>query len=110
MARVMGPTPPGTRDGHPAAAEQFDDAARRARQRTRLAENQLAEVGRVQPIRVLGRIHPVEHGVGIEPVWQRQLRQAGPYFRGDGLAVKQLCGHASSSELVELSGRSDGRR
>jgi len=176
----------GAGDGHPAAAQQFGDAARRARQRTRLAENQLAEVDRVQPVRVLGRIHPVEHGVGIEPGGQRQLddvpgagrigvqlvdhrldlrlsgvgrqvppdrrdpdlravpvlavhvgsaarivahqdraepgddpargqrgrplRQAGPYFRGDGLAVKQLCGHASSSELVELSGRNDGRR
>jgi len=61
----------GARDAHPVVAEQFDDAARRARQRARLAEDQLAEVGRVQPVRVLGRVHQVQHGVGVKPGGQR---------------------------------------
>ena len=174
----------GARDGHPVAAQQFDDAARRARQRAGLAEHQLAQVDRVQPVRVLGRVHPVEHGMGVQPGRQRQLddvpgagrigvqfvdhrlhlrlgrvggqvppdgrdpdlravpvlavhvgaaagivadqdraepghdgtargqrghplRQAGPYFRGHGLAVKHLCGHPSS---FRISGKSAGRR
>jgi hypothetical protein len=63
----------GARDGHPVTAQQLGDATRRARQRARLAEDQLAEVDRVQAVRVLGRVHPVEHGVRIEPGRQRQL-------------------------------------
>ena len=176
----------------PRSGAAVRDAARRARQRAGLAEHQLAEVDRVQPVRVLGRIHPVEHGVGVQPGRQRQLddvpgagrigvqfvdhrlhlrlgrvggqvppdgrdpdlravpvlavhvgaaagivadqdraepghgagraacgggsargqrghplRQAGPYFRGQGLAVKHLCGHAPS---FRVSGKSAGRR
>ena len=63
----------GARDRHPVAAQQFHDAARGARQRAGLAQDELAEVGRVQAVRVLGRVHPVQHGVGVEPGGQRQL-------------------------------------
>jgi hypothetical protein len=63
----------GPRDGHAVAAQQVHDAARRARQRARLAQDQLAEVDRVQSVRVLGRVHPVQHRVRVEPGRQRQL-------------------------------------
>ena len=40
------------------APQQRDDAARGARQRAGLAQHQPAEVRRVQPVGVLGRVHP----------------------------------------------------
>jgi hypothetical protein len=61
------------RDGHTVAAQQVNDAPRRARQRARLAEDEPAQVDRVQAIRVLGRVHPVQDGVGVQPGRQRQL-------------------------------------
>src|SRR4029450_13772368 len=39
------------------AAEQFDDAPRRTRHRTRLAEHQLAEVDRMKPVGIFVGIH-----------------------------------------------------
>jgi hypothetical protein len=63
----------GTGDLHVVAAQQLDDAERRAGQRCRLAEDQPAEVRRVQAVGVLGRVDHPQH-VGLDHVpRQRQL-------------------------------------
>ena len=49
------------------AAQQLDDPDRRARQRAGLAEHQLAEVGRVQAVDVLGRVDPGQQRELVEP-------------------------------------------
>ena len=43
-------------DRHVVGVEQLDDPRRRARQRPRRAEHEAAEVDRVQPVDVLGRV------------------------------------------------------
>ena len=53
----------GAGDLHAVAAQQLDDADGRARQRAGVAEHQPAEVGRVQPVGVLGRVDQAEHAV-----------------------------------------------
>ena len=97
----------GARDRHPVAAQQFHDAARGARQRARLAQDQLAEVGRVQAVRVLGRVHPVQHGVGVEPGGQRQLDDVP----GAGRVGVQLVDHRLDLRLGRVPGQvpADGR-
>ena len=97
----------GARDGHPVAAQQFGDPARRARQRAGLTQDQLAQVGRVQAIRVLGRVHPVEHGVGVEPGGQRQLDDVP----GAGRIGVQFVDHRLHLRLGGVGGQvpADGR-
>ena len=63
------------RDRDVVAPQQLHDAPWRAGQRSRLAEHQLAQVDRVQPVGVLGRVHPVQDGEGVQASWQRQLDQ-----------------------------------
>ena len=63
----------GAGDRHVVAAEQLDDAPRRARQRRRLTEHQASEVHRVQTVGVLVRVHQRQHRVRVEPLGQRQL-------------------------------------
>jgi hypothetical protein len=48
-------------------------SARGARQRPPLAEDQVAEVDRVQPVRVLGRVHPAQHPVRVQARRERKL-------------------------------------
>jgi hypothetical protein len=59
------------------AGQQLHDAARGARQRRGDrgvdVEHQPAEVGRVQAVRVLGRVDQLQHPVGVQPLRQRQL-------------------------------------
>ena len=97
----------GARDRYPVAAQQFHDAARGARQRAGLAQDQLAEVGRVQAVRVLGRVHPVQHGVGVEPGGQRQLDDVP----GAGRVGVQLVDHRLHLRLGRVLGQvpADGR-
>ena len=97
----------GARDGHPVAAQQFHDAARGARQRARLAQDQLAQVGRVQAVRVLGRVHPVEHGMGVKTGGQRQLDDVP----GAGRIGVQLVDHRLHLRLGRVGGQvpADGR-
>ena len=97
----------GARDGHVVAAQQFHDAARGARQRAVLAEDQLAQADRVQPVRVLGRVHPVEHGVGVEAARQRQLDDVP----GAGGVLVQLVDDRFHLGLGRVSGQvaADGR-
>jgi UDP-glucose 6-dehydrogenase len=47
---------------------------------------------------------------GETPFFEPGLEPLLAGLGGDGLAVKHLCGHASPSQLVELSGKSAGRR
>ena len=64
----------GAAERHAVAAQQLDDAARRARQRSRASEHQPAEVGRVQPVGVLGRVDLAPApGSSSSPRGQRQL-------------------------------------
>ena len=97
----------GARDGDPVAAQQFHDAARGARRRAGLAQDELAEVGRVQAVRVLGRVHPVEHRVGVEPGGQRQLDDVP----GAGRVGVQLVDHRLHLRLGRVLGQvpADGR-
>ncbi len=73
------------------AAHQLDTRARGARQRARLHEHQATEIARVQPVGVLARIHPLEHGELVEASRQRQLddvagaARVGVEFVDDGL-------------------------
>ena len=62
---------PGDRDV--VSAQQLHDAGRRARQRRLVTEHQPAQVGGVQPVGVLGRIHQPEHAVLVAAAGQRQL-------------------------------------
>src|SRR5262249_54621122 len=54
-------------------AQQHHDAMRRAGQRALLAKHELAQVDRVQPVGVLGRVHQVQHAFVVEPGGQRKL-------------------------------------
>ncbi len=57
----------GAGDLHAVPPQQLDHADGRARQRTGLAEDQLAEVGGVQPVDVLVRVDPGEQRELVEP-------------------------------------------
>ena len=46
---------------------------RGARQRGGLVEDEAAEVGRVEPVGVLGRVHQFQHAVHVDALGQRQL-------------------------------------
>src|SRR5487761_973143 len=60
-------------DRHVVAAHQLYDPARRAGQRSPLAEYQPAQVERVQAVGVLARIDPVQDPLRVDVVRQRQL-------------------------------------
>ena len=89
--------------GTPYRRQQLDAAARRARQRRRLAEREPAEVGRVQPVGVLGRVDPGQHRVGRRRPggsgsWTRYAVQAGSAFSSSTTA--------STSAWVAVAGSS----
>ena len=63
----------GTVDRDVVAPQQVNHAARRARERRLLAEDESSEVDRVQTVGVLGGIDPLERGVLVEMPWQREL-------------------------------------
>ena len=67
--------------------QQLDDARRRARQRARRAEHEAAEVHRVQPVDVLGRVDGQQGRSSSRPVGQRQLHQERA--RPSGSALKR---------------------
>ena len=53
--------------------EQVHDAARRARQRAGEAQDEPAQVDRVQPVGVLVRVDQLQHPAGVDVLGQRQL-------------------------------------
>ncbi len=69
-----------SRDRHVVALQQLDDARRgagqRGRDRTVDAEDQPAQVHRMQPIRILVGVDEFEHRVLVDPGRQRQLHDA----------------------------------
>ena len=67
------------------ATQQFDNAARGARKWSLGAEHQAAEVGGVQTVGVLVRIHQLEHRVRIEVLGQRQLHDVA---RDRGVSIE----------------------
>src|SRR5215470_16011990 len=67
-------------------AQQHHDAMRRARQRALLAQHELAQVDRVQPVGVLGRVHQVQHALVVQPGGQRKLDDVP----GAGLVLVEL--------------------
>jgi hypothetical protein len=63
----------GAGDRDVVAAEQLDDAARRARQRRGDVEDQSTEVGRVQAVGVLVGVDQLERAALVEALRERQL-------------------------------------
>lgn len=63
----------GTGDRYAMVTQEFDDAAWRARQRAGHAQDQAAEIRRVQPVGILGRIDELKDGVGVDVGGKREL-------------------------------------
>ena len=74
---------------------------RRARQRRGLAQHQAAEVDRVQAVGVLGRVHQLQHTLGVQPGGQGQLDDV-TVARGVGV---QLGDHVLDLLLAGVSGQ-----
>ena len=64
---------PLTRDRHVVLAQQLDDPARRARERSGHPEHELAEVHRVQAVGVLVGVDQLEDPMGVDVGRQREL-------------------------------------
>ena len=90
----------GTVDRDVVAAQQRDDAARRARQRRRAPQDQAAQVDRCRPSASL-RVDPLQCGVLVEVARQRQLHDVS----GAGVIGVELV-----DSRVELVGRRIGRQ
>jgi len=74
-------------------AQQFNAASRCAWLRSRLHQHKAAQIARVQPVRVLARVHQLEHRELVETSRQRQLHdvagapRVGVEFADDGFDV-----------------------
>src|SRR3712207_7426724 len=80
----------------------FRSADGRARQWARHVEHQSAEVDRVQPVGVLGRVHRLEDGALLDALRQRQLDDvAGAVRVGvDRKSTRLNSSHANISYAV----------
>ena len=85
-------------DGDVVGVQELDDARRRAGQRAGRAHDQAAEVHRVQPVDVLGRVDGQQGLLLVEAGGQRQLHQEG----ADGRVGVEAGDDASSSSWVRV--------
>ena len=91
----------GARDLHAVTAEQLDDAARRAGQRTGLAEHEPAQVDRVQAVGVLVRVASATAARLVEP--RHGSCTMKPVHAGSAFSSSTT---ASTSSCVAVAGRS----